>query len=159
MQTGKCGPSVELQILIPRQKPQFGRPTMFNFTAPMILAIASLFATSSTSSAGDYSCSGAFSIMNRSSVHIYYQVRWGNGDWKESCLAPGKILVYSYELDEDGCTPKPQVRFDWIAGDGCVTYKNINPTTYRAHCLDDAKPHQFKFSTCGTKLTLYSSAE
>jgi len=134
-------------------------PNIKSCTALLLLAIACVFASPTVTIAGDYECFNAFSICNPTKVHIYYQVRWGNGDWDETCLAPGKAMIHFEELDEEGCVNKPEIRFDRIAGDQCVTYKTLAPQVHRSHRTDDAKPHHFRFSPCGTKLSLFAGDE
>jgi len=128
-----------------------------SLTAALLLAVVCLAASPSVILAGNYECYGAFSVCNTSKIHIYYQVRWAGGTWDETCLAPGKTMVHFDELDEDGCVNRPEIRFDRIVGDDCVTYKTLALKVYQAHCKSDAKPHYFKFSHCGTKLSLLAS--
>jgi len=130
-----------------------------SLTAAVFLAFVCLAASPTVTLASDYKCYGAFSVCNPTKVHIYYQVRWGNGDWDETCLAPGKAMIHFEESDEEGCVNKPEIRFDRIAGDDYVTYKTHAPHVYKAHCIEDAKPHHFKFSPCGTKVSLFASDE
>jgi len=129
------------------------------FAAAILLAVVCLAASPSATLASDYECYGAFSVCNPTTVHIYYQVRWGSGEWDETCLAPGETMVHFEEVDEDGCINKREIRFDAIAGDDCVAYKTLAPKVYQAHCTDDAKPYHFKLSPCGTKLSLFASDE
>lgn len=126
------------------------------FATHAFVAIAMTILGDNATKAADYECYGAFSVYNPTSNYIYYQVSWGNGDWKETCLEPGKSLVHYKPLNDDGTVSKPLIRFDYLAGDGDTTYKTLSPCVYRAHYLDDAKPHHFAYSTCGTKLNLYT---
>src|SRR4051794_33328904 len=71
---------------------------------------------------------GAFLLRNPSDVPIRCQVRWGNGPWTTHAVEAGRSQCHYYPLDATGRVPRPQVRFDWIAGDDAVDFK-----TYTVH--------------------------
>jgi hypothetical protein len=120
--------------------------------AALVLALSNLGAASECR-AEEY---GAFILTNTSSVPIHYQVKWGDAEWKPYCLYPDTERWHAWELNYDGTTPKPYVRFDSIGGDGDTTYQSYNVGTYRAHCSTDGKRHNFRYSHCGTYLDLYA---
>jgi hypothetical protein len=78
-----------------------------------------------TSQADQPTSKGQFIITNQSSHNITYLVRWGNGRWEASTLAPGEGFLYSCVLDSAGRAPRPQVQFASVADgkpDGLKVY-------------------------------------
>jgi hypothetical protein len=86
-----------------------------------------LTATASQVQANYY---GAFKIDNPTSNTIHYQVKWGNGEWKEYTLLPNQAMNHWCQVDERGQTPTPEIRFDYILNDGLTTLK-----TYRLETI------------------------
>src|SRR5262249_38497138 len=43
--------------------------------------------------------SAMFSIHNPTADPIYYQVKWGKGEWKEVKILPGETYEHSYKLN------------------------------------------------------------
>lgn len=102
-------------------------------------------------------CYGAFAIRNPSNTAIHYQIRWGNGDWQSICVYPGHSYSHWNALDENGRVPTPQVRFDWIAGDGQASYKTYDVQVYSTYYPSSGgKKYVFRFSSCGCYVDLYN---
>ena len=79
-----------------------------------------------TSCADCPSYDGAFSISNDTGALIHYQMRWGNrANWKRIELPTGRLETHRYPLGSDaaGRAPIPFVRFDDVADDHRVTFR------------------------------------
>jgi hypothetical protein len=98
---------------------------------------------------------GAFVLRNPSSTTIHYQVRWGDGDWQSYSLPPETRRTHYHALDADGRAPAPQVRFDYICGDGEVTYRMYNVDFYAVYDPFRGKPYVFRHTAGGRLLDLY----
>jgi hypothetical protein len=123
-------------------------------TMGMALGLAvALFTTSQQAQAGGY---GSFVLRNPNRVTIYYQVKWGNGDWQSYSVPAGYSKYHYYPLDENGHVPSPQVRFDYIAGDSEVTYKTYSVGVYATYYPERGKKYVFRYSASGYYLDLYS---
>lgn len=99
---------------------------------------------------------GSFVIRNPTSNTINYQVQWGDGDWKSYSVSPGCRRWHYHELGANGCAPTPRVRFDYIGGDGDVTYKSYRVGVDAVHHPENGKKHHFCYSRCGCYLYLYA---
>lgn len=82
------------------------------------LAQASQRVGVSQSHSGDV---GMFSVANPTNVAIRYQVKWGNGQWKDFIVEPGTTMKHWYNLDRNDRAPVPYVQFDNTGGDGRIT--------------------------------------
>jgi hypothetical protein len=72
-----------------------------------------------------------FTIRNPRNVVVHYQIRWGeNGNWENHSIPANHSRWHSFRLYEDGTAPRPYIRFDFILGDGQVTFKNYQLRTY-----------------------------
>ncbi|HJZ58940.1 MAG TPA: serine protease [Gemmataceae bacterium] len=101
-----------------------------------------------------------FSIDNASSVTLSYQVRWGDGEWKNAQVKPKHHMVHWLA---GGTDAKPQVRFDCSTEPGfqekvyTLDYytshlgRNVKPSRDR-----DAREYYFQFDQSGQVLDLYS---
>lgn len=99
---------------------------------------------------------GASTIENPTNTTVHYEIRWGDGAWRRVCLYPGQTYSHWSELDEYGQAPIPQIRFDWIAGDGLTTYRTYDLQVYAtSYPRSGGKRYYFGFSSCGTYLNLY----
>ena len=145
---------------------------MFAIPLALVLTTPALVTTSmvavaqvGTSCADCPNYSGAFSIENTSGVTIPYQVRWGNGAWKQISLRSGHTEIHSYPLGENraGKAPPPHVRFDRIGGDGkftaqeyhmkfhAVGYAGYGPSTNTTQ----PKRYYFEYAADGRTLNLF----
>ncbi len=101
-------------------------------------------------------CYGAFVIENPTPNTIHYQVKWGDGEWKSYSVLPGYTYRHWMLLDENGCVPTPQIRFDYICGDDDVTFKTYKLDVYATDYPEDGKPYYFRYSGSGRYLDLLS---
>jgi hypothetical protein len=99
---------------------------------------------------------GSFVLRNPSSVTIHYQIKWGDGEWKSCSLPPNHIEWHAFPLDEDGYTPRPKIRFDWIGGDGSVTNRYYDLQTRATSTPRYGKRYVFRYSGAGRFLDLHS---
>lgn len=102
--------------------------------------------------AGEY---GSFVMRNPTDVAIHYQVKWGDGEWKSYTVEPGEKRFHAYSLDKDNTIPSPYVRFDYICGDGKVTYKSYHMECYTCGDPWRGKSNHFAYSPGGNYLYLY----
>jgi len=97
----------------------------------------------------------SFVIRNPSNADVNYQVKWGDGEWKSYRVEPGETRWHYVELDGDGPAPGAQVRFDWICGDGEVTYRLYTVQTEITDVPRYGKRHVFRHSDNGRFLDLH----
>jgi hypothetical protein len=97
-------------------------------------------------------------IRNPRSVTVNYQIKWGAGNWESFSVSPGFSRYHAFPVDAAGRAPRPQIRFDYILGDGGVTYKTYSLNTYTSSRLsvDSGKPHVFRDDSTGRFLDLYT---
>lgn len=69
-------------------------------------------------------------IHNPTGNTIRYQLKTGDGDWQSKSLPPHTKVAHHLLLTGHDSPPTYYVRFDWIAGDGQVTYKSYKLTPY-----------------------------
>jgi hypothetical protein len=126
--------------------------------ASIVAALVVSCALAAQAEAGDNGY-GKFSIRNPSNVTIHYQIKWGNGDWTSHTVSPNSTRWHAHPLDGDGTAPTPQIRFDWIGGDGDGTLKHYELRFYAVDCQrhGHGKPYVFRYSQCGVYLDLYSA--
>lgn len=102
-----------------------------------------------------------FSIENASSVTVKYQVRWGEGEWKEWSVEPKKSMCH-WNTSSDN--PRPQVRFDGSAASG-FQEKSFAVECYVIHFGRGGNPAQtwaarqyrFRHDSTGQSLDLYKA--
>ncbi|HVK07553.1 MAG TPA: hypothetical protein VM597_02130 [Gemmataceae bacterium] len=63
----------------------------------------------------------AFSVTNSTTGTLYYQVRWGKGEWKETKILTGQTYEHRQRLNAKGEFQGPQIRFDRVVGDNKYT--------------------------------------
>ncbi len=130
---------------------------MRTFLASMIvfLATAAFSGTANSVQASEHL--GAFKLENPSNVPIHYQYRWGSSsEWQSDCVWPGKARCHYIELDENGRAPRPEVRFDCIAGDGEVTFRTYAVDFYCTSYACGGKAYVFTYSDYGRYLDLFA---
>jgi hypothetical protein len=81
-------------------------------------------------------------IRNAAHAAIPYQLRVGEGEWKDKLILPGYSQTYRWAYGQ-----KLTSRFDWIGGDGYVTVKSYN--------LRPGGRYVFRYSRDGHYLDLY----
>ena len=101
---------------------------------------------------------GMFAIHNPTRVAIAYQVRWGDGEWKNFTVAPGKLRKHWYDLDRNDRAPSPYVRFDNTGGDGRVTsttyHVKFRKVTAGGNGQGTPKDYVFAYAAGGRQLDL-----
>ncbi len=124
--------------------------TLFALGALML----ALTATASHAKAAEQ---GAICIQNPTSIEVHYQFKWGNGEWVNYTVQPGQTMMHWHPLDSQRCTPIPQIRFDYILGDGMTTFKYYDLQTYGTFDVTQGKPYSFSISPGGLLLDLYAN--
>ena len=99
-----------------------------------------------------------FTVRNPRSVGVNYQIKWGDGDWQSFSVNAGFSRYHAFPVDADGRTPRPQIRYDYILGDGAVTYRacSLNTYTSRRLSVDSGKPYVFRDDSSGRILNFFS---
>jgi hypothetical protein len=115
--------------------------------------VLGLAATAAPAKATEY---GAIRIENPTNIDVHYQFKWGNGEWKSYTVPSGSSMLHYHPLDSRRCTPSPYIRFDYILGDGQVTFKTYHLETYAAFDPEQGKPYAFSISDDGVLLDLYA---
>ena len=100
-----------------------------------------------------------FRIRNTTGVKVPYQIRWSNSDnWQSHSLQTGFIQTHG---SNGQYVPRgyPQIRFDFIAGDGQVTYRayTLETTLFREN-NDQAPTYRFRYNLRGDRLDLVGDA-
>jgi hypothetical protein len=124
--------------------------SLFRTLALAVLVSFGGLASATTAQAGEYA---AFVVHNPTDQVIHYQVKWGDGSWKPFTLRAGEEAYHAYPWDEDGYAPFPYIRFDWIAGDGEVTYRTYRVGVYDVNNRWSGKKYTLRYS--GRYLDLY----
>jgi S1-C subfamily serine protease len=100
-----------------------------------------------------------FSVENTSNVPIVYQVRWGDGEWKDWKVEPKKSMVHWFSGAKDA---RPSIRFDSSADPGIqekkydIVYfvshlgRNVKPSR-----VMDAREYYFQYDKTGRLVDLY----
>jgi hypothetical protein len=83
--------------------------------AAALMVAATLAASAAPARAADFAM---ITIENPYNTTMYYQLKWGDGDWKDCTLDPYTYNNHALQLDEDGRAPIPYIRFD--VGDGTL---------------------------------------
>ena len=86
-----------------------------------------------------------FSIENKTTFTVSYQVKWTESDdWEEieaTSIKPGHVANHWYteslKTIPDGY---PKIRFDYVANDGVPTYRYYKLETYQRRAGSDFKP-------------------
>ncbi len=95
-----------------------------------------------------------FKIRNRTGVTMHYQVRWSNSDnWESSSLETGFIMTHTSD-GQNILSGYPKIRFDYIAGDGEVTYRRYNLESANANA-NVAPTYRFEYNQRGDRVDLY----
>lgn len=101
---------------------------------------------------------GLVTITNPTDKTIHYQFRWGAGEWKVFSLSPGcqRRHWWNYDFRGENRSPVPQIRFDWIGGDGKVTYHTVRLTAYAVvnPRVNTGKVYRFRYSSGGSLIFL-----
>ena len=105
-----------------------------------------------------------FRIRNGANFFVPYQIKWSdNHSWEQQSLDVGESRYYWWS-DENVPTSYPKIRFDNIAGDGQITYKNYTLQTflryfgnnYKRHVSpDDAEKYVFGYNINTRTLDIY----
>lgn len=102
-----------------------------------------------------------FSIENTTKVTLTYQVRWGEGEWKETKLEPGKVMTHW--LKAAGEDDVAKIRFDQSTQEGfqekvftldhntVALGLNVTPSPKL-----DATMYYFKYDKTGENLSLFA---
>jgi hypothetical protein len=100
-----------------------------------------------------------FSVENTSNVTLSYQIRWGDGEWKDWKVEAKKSMVHWLSGDQNA---RPQIRFDRSADPGIqeqvydldyfVSHlgRNVKPSLVR-----DAREYYFRYDNTGRNVGLY----
>ena len=100
-----------------------------------------------------------FAIANPTKSTLYYQIRWGDGEWKETKLPPDKVMTHWLRGEDGGVA---QIRFDRSAEPGYqeqlfnLDYFTVNlGLNVKPSPDDDAKVYYFEYDKSGQNLGLY----
>ena len=99
-----------------------------------------------------------FKIRNQTGVNVPYQIKWSNNNtWQPQSLETGFIRTHPSN-GQNIPSNYPKIRFDYIAGDGRVTYRtyNLNTAQFREN-NDHAPIYYFQYNQRGNRLDLYPS--
>jgi hypothetical protein len=113
------------------------------------LALGFLCLTGAKAQAEDYA---ALTINNPTSSTVYYQLRWGDGEWVSYSLAPHYYRCHSHYLDENNRAPAPYIQFD----NGVGNVKNYHLRFYGANRVNYYSGKLYNFAWSGPYLDLYS---
>lgn len=97
-----------------------------------------------------------FRIRNHTGVTVHYQIRWSNSnDWKSNSLATGFIMTHP-SGGEQVPSNYPKIRFDHIAGDNRVTFRQhpLQTAQFREN-NDHAPTYVFRYNRRGDRLDLF----
>lgn len=103
----------------------------------------------STAQAGDWAM---ITIRNPTDNVLNYQFRWGNGDWDNVAIGPGKYVNHYIELDAYGLAPIPFVRFDCIGGDDDFTEAVYELDFYESDYTGEFAGKRYTFQYTGRML-------
>lgn len=111
-----------------------------------VLAVVGMTATAPAATAGGYAM---ITIDNPTNNPVYYQVRWGNGDWVSYRLSPHSYRNHYYELNDNGLAPSPYIRFDYLLSDGMVSYRSYHLGFYDSYTTGYWQGKVYKFRVMG----------
>jgi hypothetical protein len=120
--------------------------TATRFLAPAALAIVALTAAAPAATAGGLAM---ITIDNPTDNPVFYQVKWGDGEWTRHRLSPGAFRNHYHSLDDLGRAPAPKLRFDYILNDGEVTYRTYNLGFYASYTTGYRQGKVYRFRTAG----------
>jgi hypothetical protein len=86
------------------------------------------------------------SIVNRTSLTINYEFRWGNGEWEKISLLPGHTMHHSwkYEFRGQGESPIKTIRFDSdLSSRVLTTTKTV--LANRSYTRDNGRSYVFEY--------------
>ena len=109
----------------------------------------------SQASAGRY---GAIVIRNPTSITQHFQMRLGDqGPWSDFHVPPNTDHSVHFDLDSNGRAYAPNICFDCVAGDDCVTvqYYELDFYEISGPYPGDGKPYRFEYNDAGNRLDLY----
>ena len=87
-------------------------------------------------------------VHNQLDCPINYLYRWGEDEWKASCLAANTCDIHSYTYQ--GCnysSPALQIRFDYDLSSG-EYYKEYCLERYRSYSADCTPAKKYVFQKC-----------
>jgi S1-C subfamily serine protease len=100
-----------------------------------------------------------FSIENTSNVKLFYQIRWGDGQWKDQEVAAKWTMVHWNTADSPG---SPQIRFACSADNVDLTkeYELDTYTSYLGRNVEpkvdvDAMEYTLQYDKSGRNIDLY----
>ena len=97
-----------------------------------------------------------FRIRNNTGVLVPYEIRWSNNDsWKQFSLRTGFIRTHT-SSGQNIPSGYPKIRFDYIADDNGVTYRQYTLETalFRENNNDNAPTRRFQYNWSGDRLDL-----
>jgi hypothetical protein len=125
----------------------------------MALAIITLLcgvvASEAHAESGRY---GAVCIHNPTDNVLSFQMRLGNtGPWEDFEVAPMIWQTVYFDLDHNGRAYPPQIRFDYVAGDGCFSERVYELEFYEVTAPNwhEGFDYEFEYNTAGDRLDLY----
>jgi hypothetical protein len=89
-------------------------------------------------------------VENKTSITLNYKVRWGNGAWKASSVAPGRRIShwYEYPAGQVGRSPPLFISFDDDLS-GQVKQREYRLESYRSpqttDCIRYGREYQFRY--------------
>ncbi len=130
-----------------------------NRTRALALAIITLLcgAAASEAQAGS-GRHGAVCIHNPTDNVLTFQMRLGNsGPWDDFEVTPMLWQTVYFDLDHNGLAHSPQIRFDYVAGDGCFSERVYELDFYEVTSLNwhEGLDYEFEYNTAGDRLELY----
>ena len=97
-----------------------------------------------------------FKIRNNTGVTVRYQIRWSsNNNWQSYSLETGFVRTHT-SSGQNVPSGYPKIRFDHIAGDNRVTYRQYTLETalFRENNNDNAPTRRFQYNWAGDRLDL-----
>ncbi|MCY3549170.1 MAG: trypsin-like peptidase domain-containing protein [Candidatus Poribacteria bacterium] len=100
-----------------------------------------------------------FKIINRTGVTVHYEIRWSQSDsWKSNSVQTGFIKLHT-SGGQNIPSGYPRIRFDYIAGDKTVTYRQYTLETVESHQNNNNAPtYRFEYNQWGDELDLLKGA-
>ena len=129
---------------------------LFRFGFALLL-MGGMGAATAEAGSGRY---GSVVIRNPTSNTLFFQMRLAdNAPWEEFEVPSETDFAVHFELDNKGLAYTPNIRFDYIGGDGRVTYKYYELEFYEVNYpyWHDGKPYKFEYDSSGDYLELYTA--
>ena len=107
-----------------------------------------------------------FSIQNNTRLTVHYQIKWKESElWKPTSIKPDSVMNHWFGSLEDIPQGYPKIRFDYIANDQEVTYRNYRLQTYTRRLgsnvtpsrRKDAREYHFEYNFVTEILDLHDS--